>query len=1113
MNKISALVVTVTLLLVGIASAQPSGITSERLRCEYRIDPIGVDVLNPRLSWILRTEKLEARNKRQTAYQVLVASSEEKLSRNTGDEWDSGKVASDESIHIQYSGKPLRSNARYFWKVRVWDEGSKVSAWSAPASWTTGLLSKSDWKAQWITDPDIQVSAEAEQEAIRGVKSGYRAQVARTPDMVKWVGVDLGDQLTVEAVRLFPATPHDWQEGSPAIYFPKRFRIETALKADFSDAVTVVDRTTKDEPEPEVGSAAEFTFAPVTARYVRMFATRLRAENEVMASVALAEMEVISAGKNVALGKPVIALDSLEGTGWSKVNLVDGVIQPIRKKLVEQGVTWLRKDFLVAKPIRRATVFATARGVYELSLNGQRVGDAVLAPEWTDYHERSQYQGYDVTKLLRSGKNAIGAVLAAGWYSGKVGLMPVRKIYGTTPELLAHLELEYLDGSHSVVVSDGSWKRSHDGPITSADIYEGEKQDARRELSGWDTAGFDASKWKAAVVAGEIGKEDLTWQRNEPIKMADELTPVKITQLRPSVYIVDFGQNMVGWVRLRVKGKPGTTVRVRHGEMLNEAGELYTANLRDAWQLDEYILRGNQQEVLEPHFTYHGFRFVEITGLESAPGKDAVRGRVFHSSAAEVGQLKTSSDTINQLLSNILWTQRGNFEGIFTDCPQRPERLGWTGDLQSFSQTAIFNMDMAAFLRKFLQDMRDEQRADGNLPDVAPNPMKTRPGVVPGLADDLYGSPAWADASVIIPWRLWVNYGDKRAVEENYESARRWVDYVHNGNPDLLWKNKRGLDPGDWLNGDTLIWEDWPKEGGATPRDVFGSAFFAHSLDLVSRMAAVLGKTEDARKYRELFEESKRVFNSNFVNGDGRIQGDTQGGYALALHFDLLPDTMRKQAVEHMVRGFDRYNGHLSTGFHASHRLMLELTRSGRSDEAYRLLNLTGFPSWRLMIDNGATTIWERWDGYVKGRGFQDPGMNSFNHVAFGSVGEWIWRNVGGINPDEAQPGFKHVFIRPQPGGGLTWANATYDSVRGKIVSNWKIQNNEFVLDVTIPPNTTASVYLPTVKVAAVRMNKPAVEDPKITGVVTDGAVAFEVGSGHYEFVVTKSSEISAVQH
>jgi alpha-L-rhamnosidase len=567
----------------------------------------------------------------------------------------------------------------------------------------------------------------------------------------------------------------------------------------------------------------------------------------------------------------------------------------------------------------------------------------------------------------------------------------------------------------------------------------------------------------------------------------------------------------VGWVRLRVNGKPGTTIRVRHGEMLDKSGELYTANLRDAWQVDEYTLRGDQQEVLEPHFTYHGFRYVEITGLDSEPVKGAVSGRVFHSSAAEVGHLKTSSDTVNQLLSNILWTQRGNFEGIFTDCPQRPERLGWTGDLQSFSQTAIFNMDMAAFLRKFLLDMRDEQSADGNLPDVAPNPMKTRPGVVPGLTDDLYGSPAWADASVIIPWRLWVNYGDKSAVEENYESARRWVDYVHNANPDLLWRNKRGLDPGDWLNGDTLIWDGWPKEGGATPREVFGSAFFAHSLDLVSRMAAVLGKEDDANRYREFFEESKRAFNSKFVSGDGRIQGDTQGGYALALHFDLLPESMRKQAVEHMVRGFDQYNGHLSTGFHSSHRLMLELTRNGRSDEAYRLLNLTGFPSWRLMIDNGATTIWERWDGFVEGRGFQDPGMNSFNHVAFGSVGEWIWRNVGGINPDEEKAGFKHIIIHPLPGGGLTWANATYDSVRGKIVSNWKTRKEEFVLDVTIPPNTTASVYLPAVSAAQVRWNNSAVETQN-TGVAKDGLV-FEVGSGNHEFVVNRGNKLSAVQH
>jgi alpha-L-rhamnosidase len=1091
--------------LLWSASLPAAALKPQTLRCEYRDNPIGMDSPRPRMSWTLAAAAGE-RGKSQSAYRVLVASSRENLARNIGDQWDSGKVVSGETLHVAYAGKAVVSNRQYFWKVSVWDEVGTASNWSAPAMWTSGLLSKSDWQAKWITDPDIMVPPEAEVAAIHGVNSGYHSTVVRDPNTPKWVGVDLGQPTAIDTVRLFPSSRYEFQEPSGTVSFPDRYRIEVANQADFSDAKTVADRTREDSPQPRVGGEpATFRFDPVSARYVRVYVTRLCSENELFSNFALAEMEVLSGGKNVALGKTVVALDSLEGLGYAKSFLTDGVLLPVRRKEIQQPATWMRKAFRLDAPVRRATAFITARGVYELHLNGRKIGDHILAPEWTSYLKRSQYQAYDVTDAVRQGDNVIGAVLSHAWYAGRVGLVPRRRLYGETPELLVHLDVELANGKHEVVVSDESWRRSKDGPILSADVYDGETFDARKEMPGWDAPGLNDSTWKPAVVSTTPDNAKLNWQSNEPILARRTLKPVKMTEPRPGIYIFDLGQNMVGRVRLKTSGPAGTTVRIRHAEVLSEGGELYTDNLRDAWQIDRYTLRGADEEVFEPHFTYHGFRYVELTGLKTPPGMDAVTGIVFYSSAPEVGEFATSNDFINKLHSNIVWTQRANMEGIPTDCPQRPERLGWTGDIQTYAQAAMFNMDMAQFLTKYLRDMRDDQDADGRFPDVAPDPFDVDPGAVPAFRENrLKGSPGWGDAGVILPWRMWVNYADKAIVAEQYDAAKAWVEYIRRNNPDLLWRNQRGLDPGDWLNGDTLIWPGWPREGASMPLDMHGTAFFAHSTDLVSRMAAVLGRDEDARHYRELFAQIKTAFNRAYVEPDGRMKGDTQGGYALALHFNLVPEALRTAVLQHMLANFQRYNGHLSTGFQSTHRLMLELTRAGRSNEGYRLLTMRGFPSWSLMIENGATTIWERWDGYVKGRGFQMPGMNSFNHYAFGAVEEWMWRNITGINPDEQHPGYKHFVIRPELGGDLTWARGSYDSIRGLISTAWKLDGSRLSLKLSVPPNTTATVYLPGSDVSQVReAGRPAASAPGVRVVgVHDAAIAVEVGSGDYEFVV-----------
>ena len=1064
------------------SSAAP-GLIPTDLRSEYLRNPLGLDVMRPRLSWVLTQADAKDRGQRQTAYQVLVASGRKKLVPGKADLWDSGKVESDQSVHVVYAGKPLRSRMACYWKVRVWDKDGRPSAWSKPAMWTMGLLAKADWGAKRITD---------DASATKSVLSnGYQSRPTSSRDTSKWVAVDLGERQLADAVRLFPARPSDWGVDAPGFLFPLRFRVEVSDRADFADARTVVDRTAADEPNPGT-EAPIYRFEPTGVRYVRLTVTRLAGRRRGSYGFALAEMQVLSGEKNLAEGAVVTALDSVEERGWSMEKLVDGRTEPW--PVGAQPALMLRKAFPVASPVKRATVFVTARGVYELHINGERVGDHILAPEWTDCRDRIQYQTYDVTKLVKQGENAIGATLGDGWCLGRIGLWASSGREVRYPELLLRLEIELADGRTEAIVSDESWRSTSAGPIISSDIYDGETYDARKEMPGWDRPSFDESSWAPVRASAELGAQEIVWQRNEPIRVTKELKPVEMTEPKPGVYVFDMGQNMVGWCRLKLSAPAGTTVTIRHAEMMNDDGTVYTTNLRSAAQTDHYTCRGGGVETYQPHFTYHGFRYVELTGLPAKPAADSVLGQVFHSSSPDAGRFECSDRMLNQLMDSIVWTQRANLESTPTDCPQRNERLGWLGDINSFAQTAIFNMDMAAFFSKWVRDVRDAQADDGRYPDIAPNPGARNAGG---------GAPAWADAGTVVPWRMYQNYADKRLLEEHFESAKRWVDFVHKNNPNLLWQNARGADFNDWLNGDTLVYEGWPKTGASVPNEVFATAFFAHSTWIISQMARVIGRTEEADSYGRLAEDIKAAFNKAFVKPDGRIEGDTQAGYALALGLDLLPEEVRPEAARHMVEAFTRYNGHMSTGFLSTHRLMLELTRMGYNDEAYRLVELRTFPSWGFMIENGATTIWERWDGYVKGRGFQDPGMNSFNHWAFGSVGEWMWRSIVGINPDDANPGYKRFIIHPRPGGGLTWAKGEYNSIRGKIVSDWRIEKGKLTLKVSVPTNTTALVYVPAESAAAVtESGKPA---GKADGVrflrMEDGCAVFEVGGGRYSFV------------
>ncbi len=1088
MNAREVLLLSTTLVLAGnlvlAGTATPAALVPDWLRCEYLSNPIGIDVLRPRLSWTVASDE---RAGRQTAYRILVASSPKELAAGRGDLWDSGRVESDQTLHVVYDGRPLQSGQPCYWKVRVWDEQGRQSAWSRPASWSMGLLEPAEWQAHWIAADAEPVAARP-----RPPHNGYHSQFTPSADTPKWVAVDLGQVRRIDAVRLHPARPFDYKD-TPGFLFPVRFKIEAAKKADFSDAATVVDRTGADVANPGTQTLT-FEFPPTEARYVRLTATRLRQRDPGNYGLALAEMEILGQGKNRAKGAKVTSLDSIEAGAWSRSRLVDGRVKPDRgdRGVLPQPATMLRKEFTLPGPIKRATVYVTGLGLYELSISGRRVGDHLLAPEWTRYQNRLQYQTYDVTELLREGANALGAMLSEGWYAGPLMSRPasVSPVF----RLLLHLDVELADGTRRTIVSDGTWRGTTDGPIQSSEIYNGEVYDATKEMPGWNRPGFDAAAWKPVrVVEADAGR--LVAQPNEPIRVMLELPPVKVTEPKPGVWVYDFGQNMVGWCRVKVRGARGTTVTLRHAEALNADGTIYTGNLYVAAQTDRYTLRGEGDEVYEPHFTYHGFRYLEVTGLPEPLPVESVTGRVFHSAAREVGHFECSNPLLNQITSLILWTQRGNMEGVPTDCPQRSERFGWMGDIQAFGQTAIFNMDMAAFFMKWVRDIRDSQADDGRFSDYSPNPRD------PNRYSS--GVPAWADAGTIVPWYVYQNYADRRMMEEHFEAARRWVDYIHRNNPNLLWLKGRGYDFNDWLNGDTMRVQGYPKKGSEVPKEVFATAFFAHSTEIVAKMAKVLGREDDAATYGKLAKDIKKAFQKAYVDADGKVRGDTQAGYALALRFNMVDDALRPRLLQHLLAAISRFNGHPSTGIQATHRMMLELTRGGQHEEAYRLANLRTVPSWGHMIEMGGTTIWERWDGYVNERGNQQPGMNSFNHWAFGSIGEWMWRDLAGIQPDENQPGFKHFVVHPRPVGDLTWVKARYDSIRGPIESNWKITDGRITLRVTVPANTTATVCVPTHDSDRVTEGgRPADTSPGVHRAAEDepGTATFVVESGRYEF-------------
>ncbi|MCU0390945.1 MAG: glycoside hydrolase family 78 protein [Thermoflexibacter sp.] len=749
---------------------------------------------------------------------------------------------------------------------------------------------------------------------------------------------------------------------------------------------------------------------------------------------------------------------------------------------------YFRRNFNLKKPIQSAMAYITAQGLYEAFLNGKRVGDYYLTPFWTAYQKRLQYQVYEVTNLLKQGDNSVGAMLGSGWFRGLIGFQNNKNFYGKEVALLFQLEITYSDGSKETIISDENWK-SNTGSILYSEIYNGETIDARKEEIGWNTSTYNDTQWAGVRIADYKG--ELLANYNEGIRKHETFKPIKIFKTPKGEQVIDFGQNLVGWVQVKVKGKAGDKVTLYHAEVLDKAGNFYTENLRPAKQKNEYILRGSGEESFEPHFTFQGFRYIKVEGFPTEITNDNFTAVALYSDMKKMGEFVSSHPLINQLQHNIQWGQNGNFLDVPTDCPQRDERLGWTGDAQAFARTATFNRQVHNFFAKWLKDVAiDQSEAEGRVPFVVPNV----------LGKNASASAGWADVATIIPWDMYLAYGDRRILIDQYESMKSWVGFMEKNSTNYLWN--KGFHFGDWLFYRPN--DDNDGRAAVTDKYLIAQCFFAHSTNLLIKTAKVLGKNEDVNKYTDLLKNIKEAFMKEYVTPTGRLVSSTQTAYVLSLNFDMFPENLRQQAADRLAENVRSYNTHLTTGFLGTPYLCHVLTRFGYLDLAYSLLLQENYPSWLYPVKMGATTIWERWDGIKPDGSFQNAGMNSFNHYAYGAIGDWVYRVVTGIDTEESGVGYKKIVIKPHFSKQMNFnmAKSELQTYYGKIVSEWKIEGNKKQVNVEIPTNTTAKIFLPASSSDIIKETGQALSSSK--GITIKGKegdwVVIEVGSGKYNF-------------
>jgi alpha-L-rhamnosidase len=1091
-----------------VSTARAQALSPTTLRVDDMTTPLGIDDAQPRFSWQLRDSREGAR---QSAYQILVASKPELLAVGKADVWDSGRMPSEQSVGVTYAGAAIAPSTRYYWKVLVWDQEDKPAPESSVSWWESGLL-KQPWRAQWIGYETPEEAAVRNAPAIWIASPDQipipdtQTSPARKP-AEQHVAFRQSVTLTksVHSATLY-ATAQDtvsaWINGAQVLtaspYPPwRQFPWKKFVSADATSALTTGSNSIAIEQVHYLQPGEKAASLPLI---VTLFVEYTDGSTEVFASGTSWKSSV----------EPTSGwqLKSFDDAGWKSTvewkpaqGTRDG---PLGHPWIPDSVKSLRHSFNVTKDVKSARLYATALGAYELILGRNRVGDQVLAPGWTDYRERVVYQTYDVTDLITQGENSISALLAPGWYATPLEWFQQPNNYGDTPPaLLAQLRIEHTDGSVEWVVTDASWTPdiSH---ILHSELYDGESMDFTKD----PLARHPDNLLHEKVTVIHPAPVKIIAQDFPPIRMERVLEAKTVTEPKPGVFVYDFGQNFSGGVRLLLQNLAGTKVQLRFAEMLNPDGTIYTDNLRTAKATDFFTLRSgpNVIYVLEPQFTFHGFRYAELTGLPAPPAlnghwvpaydfKSTVTGLVLHTDAPFTIEFKSGSALINQLWSNIQWGQRSNFVGVPTDCPQRDERLGWMGDAQVFWRAASYNMDLAAFSRKFAADMRGTQFGTPYYGIYSPGTVSPNAGHAPG----------WSDAGVIIPWTSWLQTGDKSIIEDNWAAMEKYLDAIAAANPDKLWRNDYGIPFGDWLSPE-----------GRTDIVLIATAYWAHDVTLMREMAHATGRTQAEEKYGQLFEKIRAAFEKQFVHEDGFVAGadnsaspfgainnpnakshggDTQTGYVLALHMNLLPDKLRAAAAKKLVDKIHANHDLLATGFLGTPYLLEELTKAGYPDLAYTLLLNTEYPSWGYMVKHGATTMWERWNGDQM---MTDPGMNSFNHYAYGAVADWIYRYAAGIDATPLDAGFHTIILHPVFDRRLGSLDLRYQSFYGEIHSSWSVDGDKAHWTVTIPPNTKGWLSLTEAEAANYMQNGK----PLVTPVILRGKTGIELEAGTYSFEI-----------
>ena len=1063
-----------TLAAPSIFAAETQGVLRPvDLRCEYRVNPLGLDTPAPRVSWKLEAANPTARGLGQSAYRILVASSEALLMRNQGDLWDSGKVNADRSIQIPYGGKPLSSGELVWWKVQVWDNDAKPSAWSVPAYWSMGLLVASDWQGKWI-----------------GLDGGQE----KPPELAdaQWIGGASSSSGSIYLRSTFEVS-EDNPVSDALVY----------LAGSGATTATLNGSPARKSDGPQHPFSTDITGLVHTGtNFVAVSVTTTG--NEPPAAIGAIELDLADGSRVLLHTGPQWRVSSTETPDWDKSGF-DASSWEAAKVLGPYGMApwgdlssrWrpvlparlLRKDFTAPAPVKRATLYVSGLGLFEAYLNGEKVGHDALVPALSQFDKRVFYMTYDVTKLLRPGANAVGVMLGNGRYFAMRTEIPTHMVTFGYPKLLLQLEMETADGKVTRVCSDETWKLTTDGPIRANNEYDGEFYDARKELAGWSRPGFAAADWQAAQVV-DAPSGVLSAQPIAPIRVTETLKPIAVHEVRPGTFIYDMGQNMVGWCRLTVSGPRGTQVTLRHAERLRPNGMLYTDNLRSAEVTDTYILKGSGTEVYEPRFTYHGFRYVEVKGFPGKPTLSALEGHEVHDDVDHVSEFATSNALLNQIYKAVFWGTKDNYRSIPTDCPQRDERQGWLGDRseESLGETYMFNL--ANFYAKWVQDIGDAQDNEARISDVSP-------AYWPFYFDNV----TWPSSFIMVADHLYEQYGDVSIIQQNYPGMRKWVTHMETYlKDDLMPRDQYG----DWCvppESPELIHSNDPLR--KTDGTVLGTTYFYHLLHLMANYATILGKPDDAEEYTQLADKLRVAFNkAYFQSATNTYSNGSATSSVLPLAFGMVPEEDRQGVADALVRKIDDQDkGHIDTGLIGGQWLMQTLTESGHTDVAYQIATQPGYPGWGYMVNHGATTIWELWNGDTA-----NPAMNSGNHLMLvGDLVTWFYQNLAGIRTDRDHPAFKHIIMQPTPVGDLSYVQASYDSSYGKIVSDWKVAEGRFVWNLTVPPNTTATVYVPAQDPAAVTESaKPAGEAHGVKFLRNEaGAAVYEIGSGSYRFEST----------